>query len=193
MKVVLAGGSGALGRRLAGDLVAGGHEVVVLTRRVRDGAPARQVRWDGVTLGDWVAELEGASVVNLAGELVDRPPTPANVGLLTQSRVAPTRALVEASRRIGTVGSWVQASTLAIHGDAAETVVDDDAPPADGPPQWRAWPGRGRRRSRGPGPPRGSPCCGRAWSSTRAHRPSTGCCCSPGGDSAGGWGAAASG
>jgi hypothetical protein len=143
VKVVLAGGSGALGRRLAGDLAAGGHEVVVLTRRLRDGSLARQVRWDGVTPGDWVGELEGASVVNLAGELVDRPPTPANVGLLTHSRVAPTRALVEASRRVGTVRSWVQASTLAIHGDAGETVVDDDAPPADGPPQMagvaRAW------------------------------------------------------
>ncbi|MGF1647535.1 MAG: epimerase [Kineosporiaceae bacterium] len=143
MKVVVAGGTGALGRRLTDALARGGHEVVVLTRRIRPGIAARQVRWDGVTPADWVEELDGASVVNLAGELVDRPPTPASVGLLTQSRVAPTRALVEASRRGGTVRSWVQASTLAIHGDAGETVVDDDSPPADGPPQMagvaRAW------------------------------------------------------
>jgi hypothetical protein len=90
-----------------------------------------------------VTELDGAAVVNLAGELVDRPPTVANVGLLTQSRVAPTRALVQASTTVGTVTSWVQASTLAIHGDAGETLVDDESQPADGPPQMagvaRAW------------------------------------------------------
>ena len=72
MKVVIAGGSGALGRRLCGDLVTGGHEVVVLTRRVRPG-PFRQVEWDGRTVGAWAAELNGSAVVNLAGELVDQP------------------------------------------------------------------------------------------------------------------------
>ena len=38
---------------------------------------------------------------------------------------------------------WVQASTLAIYGDAGDTLLDESAPPADGPPQMagvaRAW------------------------------------------------------
>jgi NAD dependent epimerase/dehydratase family enzyme len=38
---------------------------------------------------------------------------------------------------------WLQASTAAIHGDAGERLVDEDTPPADGPPQMagvaRAW------------------------------------------------------
>ena len=143
MKVVVAGGSGALGRRLCDDLASAGHEVVVLTRRRRAG-PHRQVEWDGRTVGAWREELDGSAVVNLAGELVDRRPTAANVSLLTTSRVDPTRALVEASRGLDRpVPVWVQASTLAIYGDAGDAVLDESSPPADGPPQMagvaRAW------------------------------------------------------
>jgi len=143
VKVVIAGGSGALGRRLCADLATAGHEVVVLTRRMRPES-FRQVEWDGRTVGPWARELEGSAVVNLAGELVDRRPTPANVDLLTRSRVEPTRALVEASASLSRpVSVWVQASTLAIYGDAGDRVLDEWAPPADGPPQMagvaKAW------------------------------------------------------
>jgi uncharacterized protein (TIGR01777 family) len=143
LKVVVAGGSGALGRRLCADLAARGHEVVVLTRTVRPG-PHRQVVWDGVTVGAWAAELEGSAVVNLAGELVDRRPTRANVELLRTSRVEPTRALAAAAAGLqAPVPVWVQASTLAIYGNAGEDLVTEESPLADGPPQMagvaRAW------------------------------------------------------
>ncbi len=135
MQVVLAGGSGALGRSLSADLTARGHDVVVLTRTPRPG-PYRQVAWDGVTVGPWAAELEGAAVVNLAGELVGRRPTARNVELLTRSRVEPTRALAAAAAGLDEpLPVWVQLSTAAIHGDAGERVVTEDTPPADGPPQ----------------------------------------------------------
>jgi NAD dependent epimerase/dehydratase family enzyme len=94
VKIVVAGGSGSLGRRIAADLTARGDDVVVLSRSPQPGGDHRQVAWDGVTVGPWAAELEGAAVVNLAGALVDRPPTPANVELLKRSRVEPTRALL---------------------------------------------------------------------------------------------------
>ncbi|MDP0919099.1 hypothetical protein Q6272_29020, partial [Klebsiella pneumoniae] len=67
---------------------------------------------------------------------VDRRPTPANIALLTSSRVDPTRALVEASKLLANpVPVWIQASTLAIYGDAGETRLDEASPLADGPPQ----------------------------------------------------------
>lgn len=137
MKIVIAGGSGALGRRLCQDLAAEGHDIVILTRSPRPG-PFRQVEWDGATIGPWAwaRELEGSAIINLAGELVDRRPTSANVDLLTRSRVDPTNALVEASAMLASpVPVWLQASTLAIYGDAGEQVLDESAPPADGPPQ----------------------------------------------------------
>ncbi|HEX5597038.1 MAG TPA: TIGR01777 family oxidoreductase [Micromonosporaceae bacterium] len=144
MKVVLAGGSGALGRRIAADLTARGDEVVVLTRSVRPERPYRQVQWDGETVSAWAAELAGAAVINLAGELVDRRPTAANIDLLTRSRVQPTRALARAAASLDDPPTvWVQASTLAIYGDGGEAVLDENSPAADGPPQMagvaRAW------------------------------------------------------
>ena len=142
MKVVLAGGSGALGRRIAGDLAQHGHEVTILTRSPRDSLPYRQLAWDGRTVGAWAPELRQAALINLAGELVDRRPTARNIELLTQSRVDPTRALAEAAQT-HPPSVWLQASTLAIYGDAGATLLDESAPPAHGPPQMagvaRAW------------------------------------------------------
>ena len=121
-----------------------GDEVVVLTRSPGGELPVREVRWDGRTVGPWAAELEDAVVVNLAGELVDRRPTRRGVDLLSRSRVEPTRALVQAAAGLDApVPLWLQMSTLAIYGDAGEPVLDESAPPADGPPQMagvaRAW------------------------------------------------------
>ena len=139
MRIVLAGGSGTLGRRLAADLMARGHEVVVLTRAPGPRTPYRQLRWDGRTVGLWGSELAGAALVNLAGVLVDRRPTRANVELLTRSRVEPTLALAAAPPP----DVWVQMSTVAIYGDGGEQVLTESSPPAAGPPQMagvaRAW------------------------------------------------------
>ena len=71
MKVVIAGGTGFLGRALVTELRAQGHEVVLLTRRRARPVPA--VTWvpDG-TAGEWAEAIDGAdAVVNLAGESID--------------------------------------------------------------------------------------------------------------------------
>ncbi len=144
MKIVLAGGSGSLGRRIAADLAARGDEVVILTRSPRRAIPHRQVEWDGATIGPWATEVAGAAIVNLAGALVDRRPTAANVELLKRSRVEPTRALaLAAASSARPPAVWIQASTLAIYGDGGEAFLDETAPAADGPAQMagvaRAW------------------------------------------------------
>lgn len=136
MKVVIAGGTGSVGRRLADDFASRGDDVAILTRSPRPDIDHRQVRWDGRTAGPWATELEGAVVINLAGELVDRRPTAKNVKLLRRSRVEPTKALVEAaSRSVTRPRLWLQMSTLAIYGDAGQGVVDEQHLVADGPPQ----------------------------------------------------------
>jgi uncharacterized protein (TIGR01777 family) len=136
VKAVIAGGTGSLGRRLADDLAARGDEVAILTRSHRPEIPHRQIEWDGRTVGSWATELEGATVVNLAGELVDRPPSAKNIELLRRSRVEPTLALVEAASGLTNPPAlWLQMSTLAIYGDAGQVVVEEGHPIADGPPQ----------------------------------------------------------
>jgi len=144
VKVVIAGASGSLGRRVAADFRHRGFEVVILTRSPRDGIGDRQVKWDGRTVGLWAPELAGSVVLNLAGELVDRRPTRKNVAILTRSRVEPTRALVEAAAGLTNPPHlWLQMSTLAIYGDAGERIIDEQSPPATDPPQLagvaRAW------------------------------------------------------
>jgi uncharacterized protein (TIGR01777 family) len=138
VKVVLAGGSGSLGRRISTDLGARGHQVVVLSRQPDVSSAVRQVFWDGRTVGDWAAELEGpdTAVINLAGKLVACRPTEANVAELRRSRVEPTRALVQASQQLNhPVRHWIQASTTAIWSDAGETRCDEDTPLPVGLPQ----------------------------------------------------------
>ena len=136
MRVVIAGGTGTLGRRIGADLQELGHEIVILTRSPRPDFPYRQVSWDGRTVGPWATELEDAVVVNLAGELVDKRPTRANIELLRRSRVEPTLALVHASQRCAQpVRVWIQGSSTAIYGDAGDAIVTEATPIPDGPPQ----------------------------------------------------------
>ena len=67
-RVVLAGGSGFLGRALTKELLARDYEVVVFTRtpNVRsDGA--KEMAWDGKSSGEWIQFLDGTeAVVNAA-------------------------------------------------------------------------------------------------------------------------------
>ena len=144
VRLVLAGGSGALGRRIADDFAARGHDVVILTRHQKPDVAHRQVIWDGRTVGEWSRELSGAVLVNLAGEIVDRPPTRKNIELLRSSRVEPTEALRQAAAELDEQPRvWVQSSTAAIYGDRGDEELTEESAVGDGPPQMadvaRAW------------------------------------------------------
>lgn len=135
--VVVAGGSGRIGRALVAELVAAGREVVVLSRRGPEGAApgARGVAWDGRTVGAWAAALEGASaVVNLAGEdIAGGRWTAARKGRLRASRLEPTAALVAAighARR--PPGALLQASAVGYYGDRRDEPLDESSTPGAG-------------------------------------------------------------
>jgi uncharacterized protein (TIGR01777 family) len=103
VKVVIAGGSGLIGRHLVDALTALGNECVVLSRDARKRVPgARMVSWDGRLVGEWRDELAGTgAVINLCGESVGRWPWTGRVRQrLRHSRLAPTAALVEAIRQL---------------------------------------------------------------------------------------------
>jgi NAD dependent epimerase/dehydratase family enzyme len=126
MKVVIAGGSGYIGRSLSTALVTDRGEVVVLSRRPereRMPAGARMVGWDARTpAGAWTRELAGAdAVVNLCGASIgSRRWTAARKAELLASRLLPTDALVGA---IGALPSdarpevLVNASGIDYYGD----------------------------------------------------------------------------
>jgi len=107
MKVVIAGGSGFIGRQLCESLVHDGHQVTVLSRNPREARSilhpaATIVEWDGLTLGPWERTLEGSdAVINLCGEPVaDARWTEDRKQTLRMSRIGTTRLLVQGLSRV---------------------------------------------------------------------------------------------
>jgi uncharacterized protein len=126
-RIVLAGGSGVVGRLLARTLVAKGHEITVLTRSARDGEEVRMAQWDARTLGPWRRELEGAAaVINLAGRSVNCRYNTANRRAILESRVLSTRVLGEAIAGCAEPPpTWLNASTATIYKHSFERTMDE--------------------------------------------------------------------
>jgi uncharacterized protein (TIGR01777 family) len=131
MKIVIAGGSGFLGRPLTHDLLSKGHQVTVLTRGPsRDERGIRHVTWDAdEEPGAWHAVIDGVdAVVNLAGAgIADARWTAARKQVLRGSRVDATRALVAAIRGVHVKPRvLLSGSAVGIYGSQPE-----DGPPLD--------------------------------------------------------------
>jgi uncharacterized protein (TIGR01777 family) len=107
---------------------AAGHDVVVLSRRPeRLEAGIRHRVWDGVSLGDWVEELDGAdAVVNLAGRSVSCRDTHANQRQMLSSRVDSTRVVGRALEAVARPPAvWLQMSTATIYADRRDAPNDE--------------------------------------------------------------------
>src|SRR5215831_7149899 len=93
LRIVLAGGTGHIGRLLAYHFHCRGDKVTVLSRRVQP-APWLVLTWDGRSMGDWTHALDAADVViNLAGRSVNCRYNAENQREIMQSRVESTRVL----------------------------------------------------------------------------------------------------
>ena len=130
-RVVLAGGSGFLGRALAIELLARDYKVVVLTRAPRKQADGvKEVLWDGKSAGEWIQFLDGAeAVVNLAGRNIKCRYTPENLRELTASRVDSVLAIGAAMGRVTRPPRvWVQAGAIGFYGDPKDRLCDENSP-----------------------------------------------------------------
>ena len=118
-KVIIAGGSGFLGQKLACSLIEEGFEVMILGRREKSGLKGEFVQWDAKNLGDWLHELEGATAIfNLTGRSVDCRYTEENKSLILNSRIDSTKVLGEAIRLCDNPPAvWLNASTATIYND----------------------------------------------------------------------------
>lgn len=138
MKILIAGGSGLIGRALSQSLLENGHEVFVLTRRsasARLPQGAKAIPWDGQTVGDWLHVLEQSdAVVTLAGQtLASWPWTGAKKQRFFDSRVKPALVLAEAcgmaSRRPKV---FAQASAIGYYGPRGDLpITESDSPGKD--------------------------------------------------------------
>lgn len=138
MRVIITGGTGLIGRRLAAQLLADKHEVVILTRNPQKtkGVPqgVRLQAWDGHSAEGWGALVNGdTAIVNLAGQpILTFPFTEAHKAKVLESRLAAGRAVrqaIEASNEKPRV--LVQSSAVGIYGDRKDEVLTEDAPAED--------------------------------------------------------------
>jgi uncharacterized protein (TIGR01777 family) len=140
-RIVIAGGSGTIGRHLAGALLGVGYEVDVLTRepeRAPRSLPpgARAVRWSIDATPELSAVLaRTAAVVNLAGVAIGpRPWTASRKRAIRDSRLRATNALVGAIDRLPAderPGALVSASGTDVYAGRDEVAATESTPPSD--------------------------------------------------------------
>ncbi len=132
MKYVLAGSSGFLGKSLAADLVADGHEVTRLVRR----APSRpdEVRWDPAQGQLDPADLQDADVlVNVAGANIGRPWTPTYRHTIRESRVSTNATLAAAVAQLDRAPVFITQSGIGGYGrDCGDEILTEESPLGDG-------------------------------------------------------------
>jgi uncharacterized protein (TIGR01777 family) len=137
-RIILAGGSGFIGRRLAAVLGGAGYDVVILTRgRVKPPVgPISFVTWqpDAVQSADLPSDREADAlaqlisgshaVINLCGESIGGPRwSEKRKALLVASRVTPTETLVQATNLAAEPPVlFVQASGVGYYGPGNKAV-----------------------------------------------------------------------
>ncbi len=139
MKVLIAGGSGFLGKALVSRLLEAGHTASILSRNpsaTRQSFPDRVAveQWDARTVGSWIRLVEGAdAVVNLTGESIGAKRwTQTQKARILSSRIDSTRAIVEALRQASRRPRvLVNQSAVGYYGNVPFIPVEEDHPPGN--------------------------------------------------------------
>lgn len=94
MKIIIAAGTGFLGKNLEKYFVEKGNEVYILTRNPKR---KNEIHWDAKTVGEWKNWVENSDVlINLTGKSVDCRYTEKNKKEILASRINSTKVLQEA-------------------------------------------------------------------------------------------------
>jgi uncharacterized protein len=130
MKIIIAGGSGFLGKSLEKHFQ--NHEVWILTRNPKR---PNEISWDAKTLGNWTESLEKADVlINMTGKSVDCRYNDANRAEILRSRIDSTNVLQRAVDNCkNPPKTWLNSSsaTIYVHAETqlmteANGIIGDD-------------------------------------------------------------------
>ena len=132
-KVLITGGTGLIGTRLAELLIDGGYEVALLSREPTKSSHYRSFRWDprvgtideaAVPYADYIINLAGASVSE--GKWTDERKRD-----IMSSRLGGLALLHRELAKPGHhVKAFISASAIGLYGDAGDRLVDEVTPAA---------------------------------------------------------------
>lgn len=137
-RVIIAGGTGFIGRALTRHLAHKGYEPLVLTRgpsrEPQDNQP-RLVQWDALSGQGWSEQLEQSrALINLAGENIGNARwSAAKKQAVRDSRLRATSAIVEALHRTRNRPSvLVQVSAVGYYGSCGDDTLTEQSPSGRG-------------------------------------------------------------
>jgi uncharacterized protein (TIGR01777 family) len=133
MRILITGGTGMIGQRLAEFLIDGGHEIALLTREPQKSSRFRLFGWDpqAGTI-DPAAIPYADGVVNLAGSSVAEGKwTAERKHVILRSRLDGLELLQRELAKPGHhVRTLLSASAIGIYGDRGEEILYEDSPTA---------------------------------------------------------------
>lgn len=126
MKIVIAGGTGFIGRYLAKRYRNEGHQVIVITRNTPSTYATETVQWcDPIGLN---AAINGANLlINMAGKSVDCRYNAKNRAEIKDSRLKTTKLLSDIVSKVEQPPSlWINSSTATIYRHAEDRPMTED-------------------------------------------------------------------
>ena len=132
MKVLITGGTGLIGSRLAEMLIDSGYEVALLSREPAKSSHYRSFRWDptggtideaAVPYANYIVSLAGASVSD--GKWTDERKRD-----IMTSRLGGLALLHRELAKPGHhVEAFISASAIGVYGDTADALLTEESPP----------------------------------------------------------------
>lgn len=127
-KLIIAAGTGFLGKVLIKHFGGNTDEIIILTRaKSQSNKNIRYVNWDAKTITGWEKELEGADVlINLTGKSVDCRYTRKNKREIMASRINSTTILNKAVMQCNNPPKlWLNSSTATIYRHSLDKQMDE--------------------------------------------------------------------
>lgn len=142
MRVIIAGGTGMIGKALSANLVNSGYEVVVLSRQPKlySGifpSGVKLLKWNSERADGLAETLEGSeAVINLVGEnlagsnFIPSRWTAKRKQKILESRTIPGKTLVDAIQATSNPPAvFIQASAVGFYGSSETDVFTEENPP----------------------------------------------------------------
>ena len=123
--ILIAGGSGLIGKKLQEYFTTNNHQVFILTRKARN---PNEIAWDGKTQGSWTDVLEKCDVlINLSGKNINCRLNRKNSQQILRSRLEPVKVLNKAIEQAKNKPKlFIQSSAVGFYGNSTLKKTEND-------------------------------------------------------------------